>query len=291
MARKFSLGYQRDQGDYGYPSHRALIAALPATLPKADHLSYRGAPIWQDGVGMCVGTAFKRCVQLWQAMNAAAGASMVSAKFAYDVGRAAQYAGTDPDAAPALQDWGSQPGLVLRAAREVGIALDSEYPDPASPAWDPAAVNLRPLPDALTKAYDARGLEFYRVTPGYGGFKDAIRACMVRQHPVMFSMFVDTGVMQNSGAIVTAIFSGDPDGGGHMLTVLDASREDFAVIDNWWDHAPSGIDWGMPAGNLLGLPRGVWRISWALLERAIIQCFAVTGVPFGNRVIQGGIGR
>jgi hypothetical protein len=86
--------------------------------------------------------------------------------------------------------------------------------------------------------------------------------------------------MANNGAIVSAIYANDPDGGGHMLTVLDASREDYAVIDNWWDNVDEGIDWGMPAGNTLGLPRGVWRISWALLERSIEQCFAVTAVPF-----------
>lgn len=280
MPSRFPTGYVRDAEDYGYPSHRKLIAALPGLLPTANHLPYRIGPIWQDGVGMCVGTAFKRCVQLWQQMAGLPAEFMVSAKFAYDTGRAAEYAGINPDVAPDLIDRGSQPGLVLRAAQQVGLVLDTDHPDPTSHGWDPAAVNRRPTPDVLVKAYSGRGLQFYRVTPGVDGFRAAIRACMVRSQPVMFSMFVDTGIMLNTGAIVTAIYEDDPDGGGHMLTVLDASREDYVVLDNWWDSADHGIDWGMPAGNLLQLPRGTWRISWALLERAIIQCFAVSAVPF-----------
>lgn len=276
------LGYKRDAEDYGYPSHRKIMAIAPS-LPRADHLPFRQGLIWQDGVGMCVGAALKRCVQLWQALNGFPSDVMVSGKFAYDVGRAQEFAGLNPDIAPELVDEGSQPGLVLRGAREVGLALDSDYPDPTSPAWDPEAVNRPPSPDAVVKAYDARRLEFYAVTRGAFGFKESIRSVMVRRHPVKFSMFVDSGVMANNGAIVTSIFGDDPRGGGHMLTVLDASREDYAVIDNWWDNVDSGISWGMPPGNLLGLPRGTWRISWALLERAIIQCFAVSAVPFIRR--------
>jgi hypothetical protein len=280
--RKFALGYQQDAEDYGYPSHRNIMALAPS-LPKADHLPFRKGLIWQDGAGMCVGTATKRCVQLWQNLNGFASEFMMSGQFAYDVGRAQAFAGLDPDNAPALVDRGSQPGLVLRAAREVGIVLDADYPDPTAPAWNSANVNRGPSPHDLVKAYDARHLEFYQVMHGAWGFKESIRACMVRRHPVMLSMFVDTGVMANTGAIVTAIFTGDPAGGGHMLTVLDASRDDFAVLDNWWDNVEQGIEWGMPAGNILGLPRGTWRISWALLERALIQCFAVAGVPFVRR--------
>jgi len=280
MNPKFPLGYNRDAADYRYPSHRGLIAAAPPTLDKANHLEFRKGVIWQDGLGMCVGTFLKRCVQLWQEMNGFKSDRMISAKCAYDLGRAQAYATLDPDNAPPLQDVGTQPGLLLRGAREVGLALDSDYPDPTSAAWDPAKANRRPSLDDLVLAYNMRGLEFSNVTPGAFGFKGSIRACMVRRQPVGLSMFVDSGVMWNKGEIVGAIFNGDPDGGGHMLTVLDASRDDYAVLDNWWDYAPQGIEWGMPDGNLLELPRGTWRISWGLLERAIIQCFAVTGVPF-----------
>jgi hypothetical protein len=282
---KFPTGYKADAADYGYPSHRKLMA-IAASLPKADHLPFRKGQIWQGNVGMCVGAAFKRCVQLWQNMNGFASEFMVSGKFAYDVGRVQEFAGLKPELRPALVDEGSQPGLVLRGGREVGVALDAEYPDPTSPLWDPAKVNVEPTITDLTKAYDARGLEFYSVTSGAFGFKESIRSVMVRRHPVMFSIFVDTGVMANNGAIISAIFADDPAGGWHMLSILDASREDFCVFDNWWDDADRGIDWGMPAGNTLGLPRGVGRISWALLERSIKQCFAVSAVPFLRRVIQ-----
>lgn len=288
MPRRFPLGYKRDAEDYGYPSHRKLVAASAPSLPSANHLDFRNGVIWQDGVGMCVGAALKRCVQIWQQANGFASEFMISEKFAYDIGRAQEYAGMDPDLAPELVDDGSQPGLLLRAARNVGLSLDSDYPDPTSPDWDPAAVNRRPSPDAIVKAFDVRGLEFSSVTPGAFGFKESIRTCMVRRQPVMFSMFVDTGVMLNNGAVVTAIYTDDPDGGGHMLTVLDASREDYVVLDNWWDFADRGINWGMAPGNLLGLPRGTWRISWALLERSIIQCLAVTAVPLMRRMAGAG---
>jgi hypothetical protein len=277
--RRFALGYQPDAQDYGYPSHRKIMVVAP-TLSKADHLPFRKGVIWQDGAGMCVGTAAKRDVQLWQALNGYPDDDMISGKFAYDVGRSQAYAGLRPELVPELVDEGSQPGLVLRGLREVGIVLESRYPDPTSPAWDPGKVNARPTHDDCVNAYDARGLEFYRVTTGGFGFKESIRGCMVRRHPVMFSMFVDTGFMANTGAIITTIYKGDPQGGGHMLTVLDASRDDFVVFDNWWDYADGGIVWGMPAGNLLRLPRGTGRISWALLEHSIIQCFAVSAVPF-----------
>jgi len=284
---RFPTGYKPDAIDYGYPSHRKLMA-IAASLPKANHLEFRKGEIWQDGVGMCVGTAFKRCVQLWQTMNGFESEFMVSGKFAYDVGRVQEFAGLKPELVPELVDEGSQPGLVLRASREVGVALDVEYPDPTSPHWDPSKVNVGPTITDLTKPYDARGLEFYRVVSGAFGFKESMRAVMVRRHPAMFSMFVDTGFMANNGAIISAIYTDDPAGGGHMLAVLDASRDDYLVFDNWWDDADRGIAWGMPAGNTLGLPRGVGRISWALLEHSVKQCFAVSAVPFARRVIQRG---
>jgi hypothetical protein len=284
MTARFSLGYKPDSRDYGYPSHHGLIAAAPPSLPRADHLPFRKGVIWQDGVGMCVGTAVKRAIQLWLALNGFPSTAMISGKFAYDIGRAQEWAGQNPDRAPPLVDEGSEPGLLLRAAHNVGLVLDSDYPDPTSLAWNPARVNARPGSDALVNAYDMRGLEFSSVTRGAFGFKESIRACMVRRHAVIFAMFVDTGIMSNTGAIVTVIDKRDPDGGGHMLTVLDASRDDYAVIDNWWDYAPEEIAWGMPDGNVLGLPRGTWRIAWALLEQAIQQCFAVTGCPLAMKV-------
>jgi hypothetical protein len=191
MKSKFSLGYKRDSQDYGYPTHHALIAAAPPSLPKADHLPFRKGLIWQDGVGMCVGEALKRAIQLWQEANGHPSDRMISAKFAYDIGRAQEYAGTNPDHAPPLVDEGSEPGLVLRGARNVGLLLDEDYPDPTSPNWDPSRVNKRPGSDALVKAYDMRDLQFSTVSRGAFGFKDSIRACMVRRHPVKFSMFVD----------------------------------------------------------------------------------------------------
>jgi len=278
---KFGLGYIPDDPDMpvAYPTHHALTAAGPPTLEVADHTPYRRGIIWQNGVGMCVGSWLKRAVQLWQWMNGHTSAQMISGKFAYDVGRAIQHAGIDPDEAPPLSDIGSKPSLVLLAAHELGVVVDEHYPDPDSPEWDPSTVNRKPTPDALVHAYDFRGLEFYDVLRGAWGFKESIRACMVRRNPVGCSLFVDSGVMANTGEIVTSIDLNDPNGGGHMVGLLDASREDCAVLDNWWD-LPGRVDWGAREVNADGIPRGTWRIAWPLLERAIKQCLAVRAAPF-----------
>jgi hypothetical protein len=287
MPPRFPLGYKQDAVDYGYPSHRLLIAAVAPSLAKPDHLPFRKGGIWQGPVGMCVGSGFKRCAQLWQSMNERTEVGSLSGKFGYDIGRAAEFSAIDPDHEPELTDRGCQPGLLLRASREVGVMLDADYPDPDCPGWNGANVNRKPTIDHLVRAYDVRGIEFYKVSRGAFGYKESIRSCMVRRHPVMFSMFVDSGVMSNRGDIVTSIFRNDPDGGGHMLTVLDASRDDYAVIDNWWARRELGIEWGMRDGNLLGLPAGTWRIAWATLEDAIIQCFAFSGMPLIHKKSEG----
>lgn len=276
--KRFALGHIQDSRDYGYPKHHRLMATAP-TLDTPNHLPFRKGLIWQANVGMCVGMSFKRCDQLWLAMAGFPDEPMASGKFAYDMGRSEEFAGTDPDSLPPLQDLGTEPGLLLQALSNVGFLSDEEYPDPTSPNWDSTKVNARPTSDDLVKAYDARGLTFSDVLPDDTGIREAIRACMVRRQPVKIAMFVDTGVMNNVGAIVTTINRHDPNGGGHEIAVLDASRDDYCVLDNWWDNPEQGIEFGMPEGNYLNLPRGVWRISWSLLETMIQQAHAVTSVP------------
>ena len=284
MAIKFRLGYLPDEPTVRYPVHHGLIAAGPPTLSTADHVPYRRGWIWQGNVGMCVGSWFKRDVQLWQSLNGFGSDAMISGKFAYDVGRSLAYAGHDPDEAPPLVDNGSRPHLVLLGAKEVGVVLEDHYPDPGSTAWDPTKINARPSPDAAVRAFDFRGLEFFDVLRGAWGFKESIRACMVRRQPVGVSLFVDSALFSNTGQVVTAIDRTDPHGGGHMVGVLDASHDEYAVLDNWWFH-PSLNHWGMPDGNELGLPPGTWRMAWPLLERSIIQCLAVKAVPFLTRKV------
>lgn len=274
----YRTGHIADSKDYGYPKHHHLMAIAP-TLPTPNHIPFRKGLIWQANVGMCVGMSFKRCDQLWLAMAGFADEPMASGMFAYGIGRSQEYAGMDPDTVPPLQDVGTEPGLVLQAGQNVGIVSDEDYPDPTSPNWDPSAVNARPGPDALVKAYDARGLTFSDVLPDASGLKQSIRNVMVRRQPIKIAMFVDSGVMNNTGEIVTSIDRSDPQGGGHEIAFLDASRDDYAVLDNWWDCPQGGDDWGVPEDNPYGLPRGVWRISWELLETRIQQIHAVTSVP------------
>jgi hypothetical protein len=283
MSNKYGLGYLPDDAGVQYPSHHGLVAAGPPTLDTADHIPYRSGTVYQNGVGECVAAWLKRAVQLWQSLNGFESDDMISATFSYGVGRALAYAGVNPDDAPPLVDLGSKPSLVLLGAQQVGVVLEDHYPDPGSATWDTSSVNARPTPDALVKAYDFRGLEFSDVIRGAWGFKESIRACMVRRQPVGFSLFVDSRIFDNTGEIVTAIDRNDPDGGGHMVGVLDASREDFVVLDNWWS-LPGVSDWGLLLGNEHG-PAGAWRMAWPLLERSIIQCLAVKAVPFLARKV------
>jgi len=275
----FPTGYLRDDEKTEYPSHYQLLSAGPPTLQKADHLFARKGLIWQADVGMCVGAWLKRAVQLWLELNGHAAPAMISGKFAYDIGRSMAYAGMEPENVPPLRDAGSQVRLVLVGAQRLGLADEAHYPDPTSPDWNPANVNRRPSPDDIINAYDMRDLEFYEVSRGAWGIRESIRACMVRRHPVGIALFVDSGVFANEGEIVTDINESDPSGGGHMVGVLDASHDEYAVLDNWWDNPGLGIEWGMPLPNALDLPRGVWRVAWPLLESRIKACFAVEAVP------------
>lgn len=270
---RFAKGHRPDSKDYGYPTHHRLIAALP-TLPTADHTPFRKGFIWQGQVGECVGEAFKRACQLWCAANGHGDEVLLSALFAYALGRAEEYAGFAPENLPALADAGSEPGLVLKAAREVGVLLENDYPGPETPGFDPSKVNARPVMSDLVKAYDGRGLEFYTVPIGTG-FRDGIRAAMVRRYPCIFATFVDSAFEDNQGEIITSINEQDPNGGGHMLCVLDASRDDYVVCDNWWRNEAEGYIWGNPSGPLAG----TFRVSWACFEAHVQQVLAVQGVP------------
>lgn len=274
---RFAKGHKPDSKDYGYPQHHKLMAELPSLLTP-DLTSYRSGFIWQGQVGMCVGEATARAVQLWCAANGFGSEVLISGLLAYTLGRAEEYAGFKPENLPPLQDNGSEPGLVLKATREVGYLMSKDYPDPDSPDFDPAIVNVRPTSAKLVDAFDGKGLDFYQVQMGTA-FRDGIRAAMLRRYPCIFATFVDAGFEDNRGEIITAINERDPNGGGHMLCVLDASHDDYVVHDNWWHYPEQGYVWGnQTPGPLLG----TGRMSWACFEMHVQQVLAVKGFPIAQ---------
>lgn len=275
MAR-FPKGYVRDSRDYGYRPHSHLVAATGQLQPHPTLLRFRGPPIWQDGVAECVGAATRRCVQMWHMANLHEPQPEISDIAAYTLGRLQESAGQDPDSAPPLQDWGSQPGLVLKAAQKVGVVLREDWPGPDHPGWDASRVNSPPDPRALVKAYDMRGLDFFEVkAPDAASMRKAVRDCFLRLQPVMWAMYVDTGFESNAGEVITSVDTSDPNGGGHMLAGLDATSDDYLVADNWWRNDSLGVAWGAPDGT--------FRISWECLAAQVQQMFAVQAAPMTRR--------
>ena len=276
----YSKGFIQDSKDYGYRPHSVLLGATLPTLTTPNLLPFTKGWIWQADASMCVGMALKRAVQQSLEANGAPDHPMISGDFAYKAGRAAANSGDDPDKAPPLEDNGSQPGLILYATRAAGVRLEAHCPDPSTDPkllpdgvepWSIDRINQAPTPDDLVEAYDMKGLEFFEVTSPAGQKKQAIRDCMLRRQPVIFGIFVDSGVNDNRGEVIRKVNLLDPSGGGHMLCAGDASSDDHLIFCNWWRNNAQGIEWGDADGN--------GRIAWPLIETNVIQAFAVKAVP------------
>lgn len=282
--RIFKTGRLKDARDYGLykPSHHHLLKATPS-LPTPNLYSYRSGLIWQNGFGMCTGASSARTGQLWWAANGYGAEVLMSGWFNYLLGLTAQYAGQDPDTIPPLQDVGAEPGLEFQGMQNVGIVLEEDCPSPMSPGFNPKTALTTPPSSVLVKAYDAKGLAWSQVQTG-GFLRDAVRELMIRRNPVKVAIVVDTGVMRNAGEVVTSINKSDPDGGGHDVTILDASHDDYCQLDNWWrlpsDRAAAlgqdPVEWGAIDGT--------WRISWDCLEKVCDEALAFDGAPLVRKV-------
>lgn len=274
MNYRHGLGWKPDSRPTLYKPHHHLVSASAPKLMRPDLTPYRSGSIWQSGVSCCVGSALKFAFQTWSSANGYAQEVLISDLFSYGVGRAEMYADQfpDPDEAPDLEDSGSEPGLLMVGAQKVGVVLEEVWPGPASADFDPARINMRPSPDALIQAYDARGLEFYDVFPPLGGrLRDSVRECMIRANPVIFAMVVDNAFMSNMGHVIQAINTREPGAAGHMMAILDASRDDYLIAANWWSNPSRGISWGDAHGN--------GKITWDLFESQVRQVLAVKACP------------
>ena len=257
-----------------FPSHHALLAAR-TLLTSADLTVFRGTPIRQRRWGECVGASLRRCVQLWHAVR---GQQMpdVSDLAAYTLGRCQERAGLDPDLCSPLTDAGAQPDLVLLAAQKVGLMPATLWPGPGDPGFAEGNVNAEPHPDLLCHAYDARGLTFHALAYARGKLRAAVEDCLLRGMPVMLALNADPLQSYNGTSVITSFPTTGQD---HMLAFLDASRTDWARVDNWWDSPQDVQPWGDPSPD----PHlhGTWRATWAALEQGCCDVLAVDYAPGG----------
>lgn len=281
---KFRLEYKPDSQDYGYPKHHGIIVASRPTLATPNLYPFRKGEIWQANFGMCTGESTERCAQLWYAANGFGDEIMLSGAWNYLMGMLAQYDGQDPDTVPKkFPDVGAEPGLEFQGLKNLGFLLESDFPSPQSVRFDPDRMFSPPVSSDLVKAYDARDLQWHAVPfTTVATLRASIRSLMVRRIPIKVAMFVDTGVMGNRGEVVTYIDRDDPDGGGHDITVLDASQDGFVQLDNWWSVSP---DLAAKLGVMeqpWGALDGTWRITWECLADHCMQALAFTGGPLNR---------
>lgn len=281
---KFRTAYKPDSKDYGYPKHHRLIAASLPTLPTPNLYPFRKGEIWQGPYGMCTGESTERCAQLWFSANGYGDEVMLSGAWNYLMGMLAAYDGQDPESVPKkFPDDGAEPGLEFRGLRNLGFLLEEDFPSPQTLRFDALRMFTPPVSSDLVKAYDARELQWHAVPfTTMATLRASMRSLMVRRTPVKVAMFVDTGVMRNQGEIVTSILRDDPDGGGHDVTVLDASHDEFVQLDNWWCVSPELAARIGVLEQPWGALDGTWRITWECLAEHCMQALAFTAGPLNR---------
>jgi hypothetical protein len=251
-------------------------------------MPYRRGEIWQSDYGMCTGESTSRCGQLWYALAGLGDEVMLSGAWCYLMGLLAPYDGVEPEKVPEkFSDEGSSPSMQFRGLQNLGLLLEEEFPSPQSVGFDPDRMFRAPTSADLVNAYDATGLQWRSILfANTKTLRDAIRATMVRRAPAKVAMFVDSGVMRNTGQLVTAIDDQDPLGGYHDIVVLDASNDTFATLDNWWRVSPElAKKLGIPA-RPWGAADGTWRVTWECLFRHCRQALAFTGAPLVKKTVE-----
>ena len=274
VSSRFGLGYRRDPHNVraAYRPHASLDVSPLLPSPSLLPWWLGQGRIWQADVGACVAATWT-----WQyhAYHACRGnpQPLASVIGMYSLARCQEDSGRDPDTLGPLDDVGSYPANIMIAARDVGIISEAQWPSPASPTFDRTSVCRRPRPDDCVDAYDRRGLKWIAVEKGstWQETRDTVRGLLQAGYPVGFAMFVDTAFMRNQGGIVTRTNERDPDGGGHAMAIVDATRDTDAQIGNWWRRDEVGAEWG--------LPNGTGRISWQLLHDVGGDMLALSAAP------------
>lgn len=257
------LGYLPDLPDARDRPLRDLVAVRTAKMD-ANHRPYRRARLLQGGAGACFAFAAARAIHMSLLIQGQEDPPIPSPAYIYWNGRAQAYRNVPEVQRPrALDDMGTRPREGMQAIRALGFA-----PWDAAP-YDPRDVRTRPPRDAYMRAYDQRGLTFYRV-PNESRVNGIATAMQVGA-TVILCMRVDEPFLWNEGAVVDTIDEGRVVG-GHAMAVLDLTRGTVDV-DNWWDA------WGPP--REVWAEGGIGALSFDLVNhhRAIIDVYAVLAAP------------
>ena len=208
---------------------------------------YRHRRLFQGGHGACVAKAIGRALHVGMQLDGVEDPPMPATRHLYEIGRAQEHAGSDPDTRPPLFDRGMYPALALEAVRKLGFC---EWDlDPYGSKWSEhysgprlgSHINDRPPSTALRNAIDQSGLRWFDASYATGRNRsEAIADGMNAERPIGFiiGMDVDTPFLHHRGS--ERISSIDPNQieGGHMLWIADILPGGHALIDNWWE------EWG-----------------------------------------------
>lgn len=269
MQPKRSLGYRQDRPDpRDIPAER-LLGAGASTVTPASMAKFRVGMLDQRHASSCVAFALTRAIDMaLRAEAARQGAAvtdlpMGAPGFVYFNARQAEVvdakgAGRNP---PLIGDVGSYPRLAMRAIQKLGFCPWDAYP------YEEALANINAPPPAhaYRNAFDQSGLKYYRISStGIARVAEVARALSLGK-PVIFGMFVDTAFMRNRGERIATVDANDPNGGGHMMTVIEVTESEV-VVDNSW-----GTGWG---------DMGIGRIAHELFGSLLVtDVYVIEAAP------------
>lgn len=270
--RPHALGYRPDVFDERDLLAEQLLGVAPRQelVVSASMMKYRSGALLQGGASSCVAHALCRSIdmclrcELENAGKAHVTPPPPSRRFMYFNARRqeAVEAHTRGEQAAPMTDGGSFPRLAMRAVQKLGYCPEAAYPY----SDDARTINDPPPPSSYQAAFDQTGFRYYRV-PLMGAARVAMVArALARGKPVIFGMFVDTAFLDwKGGTAIDHVNGSDPNGGGHMLSVLEVTATEI-VHDNWW-----GPEWG---------DAGVGRLTHRLFGSGIISdVYVIETVP------------
>jgi hypothetical protein len=273
------LGYKQDLPDgRDYLAESLIGKAAQDVVVPASIMRFRKGVLVQGGAGSCVANALARAIDVCLRVELAQAGSLIeppkaSRRFMYFNARQQEVvdALADGDKPEPITDGGCYPRLAMRAVQKLGFCPEDVFPytDRQQRPGESAegTINQKPPPAASQQAFDQKDFKYARVTrTRLGRVVDVARA-LKRDKPVIIGMYVDKPFMRWDGSsVITSVDKSDPDGGGHMLAVVEVTA-DRVILDNWW-----GEDWGA---------NGLVHLSHDLFGSAIVSdTYILETAPF-----------
>lgn len=257
------FGYLPDRPD---PRDRPVkdLVAVRGVRMDPNHRPFRTSRLLQGGAGACFAFAAARAIHIGLQIQGDRNPPIPSPAFIYWNARAQAYKARPEAERPVLlDDTGTRPREGMQAIRGCGFA-----PWDAAP-YDPRDVRTRPPRAAYMRAFDQRGLSFYRIDES--NRVNEIAAAMAAGASVILCMQVDTPFLWNHGDVIRDVDLQHVEG-GHAMTVLDLTRGTVDV-DNWWD------DWGEPHEQWAEGGTGRLAVDLVNYHPSVVDVYAVLSVP------------